>query len=94
MSKKSNTLLFLLGATLFNIVITVLSFIVLIVLYGRLLAPLLPQNIAAWGLPIIFIAAIALAFVIYRYALKIMMNKVDIEKTFDPLFMPRHGRKK
>jgi len=94
MSKKTNTVLFLLGATIFNIVVTVVSFIVLIIVYGRLIAPLLPQNIAAWGLPIIFVAAIALAFVVYRLALKVMMKKIDVEKTFDPLFMPRRGKRR
>lgn len=94
MSKKTNTFLFLIGATVFNIVITIASFIVMIILYGRFLAPTLPAEAASWGLPIIFVAAIALAFVIYRFAIKIMLKKVDAEKTFDPLFRPRRPNKR
>jgi uncharacterized Tic20 family protein len=93
MSKKTNTFLFLIGATVFNIIITIASFIVLIILYGRFLAPTLPAEAASWGLPIIFVASIALAFVIYRLAIKIMLKKVDAEKTFDPLFRPRRPKK-
>jgi hypothetical protein len=94
MSKKTNTVLFLIGATILNIVITVVSFLVLLVLYGRLLVPVLPKEIAAWGMPIIFVGAIVLAFVVYRYAVNILMKKVDVEKYFDPLFMPRRARRK
>ena len=94
MSKKSNTILFLLGATVFNVIITIVSFLVLIVLYGRFLAPLLPAEAAAWGLPVIFVASIALAFVIYRSSIKFLMTKIDAEKTFDPLFRTRRPRRK
>ncbi len=94
MSKKTNTLLFLLGATVFNIVITIACFIVLLVLYGRILAPMLPQEAAAWGLPVIFVGAIALAFVIYRFIIKKLMARIDVEKNFDPLFKPRRRIRK
>jgi hypothetical protein len=94
MSKKTNTLLFLLGATVFNIVITIACFIVLLVLYGRILAPMLPQEAAAWGLPVIFVGAIALAFVIYRVIIKKLMARIDVEKNFDPLFKPRRRIRK
>jgi len=91
MSKRTNTVWFLLGATVFNIVITIVSFILLLVLYGRLLAPLLPESAAAWGLPVIFVASLVLAFVIYRLAMKWFMKRFDLEKNFDPLFGPRRG---
>jgi hypothetical protein len=93
-SKKTNTVLFLIGATIFNIVITIVSFLVLLVFYGRVLVPLLPKEIAAWGMPIIFVGAIVLAFVVYRFAVNTLMKKIDVEKYFDPLFMPRRAHKK
>jgi hypothetical protein len=91
MSKKTNTLLFILGATFFNIVVTVVCFTALLVLYARFIAPLLPEGGRSWGFPVIFIAAIALSFVIYRVALKQLMKKIDVEKHFDPIF---GGRRK
>jgi len=87
-NKKTNTVIFILVATGFNIVITVTSFLVLLVIYGRLIAPRLPDQAAAWGLPLIFIGAIVLAFFIYRKILKIVMRHIDVEKNFDPLFKP------
>jgi membrane protein implicated in regulation of membrane protease activity len=90
MNKKANTLLFILGATLFNMLVTVISFIVLLLIYARAIMPLIPEGGQAWGFTVIFIAAIVLAFVIYRGAINLLTKKVDVEKYFDPIF----GRKK
>ena len=86
MSKKTNTLWFILGATVFNILVTIICFIFLLAVYARLLLPILSESAAAWGFPVIFIAAIVLAFVIYRFILKQIMKKIDMEKHFDPIF--------
>jgi hypothetical protein len=88
MSKKSNTLLFILGATVFNILTTIICMIILMAIYARII-PMLPESGAAWGFPVIFIAAIALSFVVYRVILKRVMKKVEMEKYFDPIFGPR-----
>ena len=90
MSKKTNTLWFILGATAFNILSTMICFIVLILIYVRVLQPYLPETAAQWGLLISFIGAMALSFVLYRVILKQVMKKVDMEKHFDPIF----GRRK
>jgi pilus assembly protein TadC len=94
MSKKSNTLLFILGATVFNILTTVVFLLVLLVLYARFLAPLLPDDSAGWGFPVIFIGAFALSFVFYRIILKRLMKKIDMEKYFDPIFGGRRPPRK
>ena len=91
MNKKVNTLLFILGATLFNIIITVLCFVVLMVLYVKFLMPLLPEG-NAWVFPIIFIAAIAAAFFLYRLLLKLLLKKIQVEKYFDPIFGRRNRK--
>jgi hypothetical protein len=93
MSKKSNTLFFILGATVFNILSTIVFLLILLVLYARLLAPLLPQEGAGWGFPVIFIASFALSFVLYRIILKQVMKKVEMEKYFDPIFGRRPPRR-
>jgi hypothetical protein len=85
-SKKTNTLLFILAATAFNIIVTVICFTALLFCYARFLAPRIPGEGQAWGFPVIFIAAIALSFVIYRLVLKQLLKKVNVEKYFDPVF--------
>ncbi len=91
MNKKANAALFLFGATVFNIVVTVSSFLLLIFAYGRLLAPILPAGSAAWGLPVVFVAAIAFSFGAYRFALRVLMKRVNVEALFGPLNIRRKG---
>jgi membrane protein implicated in regulation of membrane protease activity len=89
MSKKTNTLWFILGATVFNILVTIVSFVVLFILFARFLAPALPETAVSWSFPIIFIGSIALSFVIYRIVLKRLLKKINVEKHFDPIFGAR-----
>jgi hypothetical protein len=86
MSKKTNTLWFILGATAFNILVTIVSFVVMLVLYSKYLLPALPEDSAAWGLPVIFIGSMVLSFVTYRVVLKQILKRVNMEKHFAPLF--------
>jgi len=91
MNKKANTLLFILGATLFNILVTIISFVLLLVIYANLIMRHLPEVAQAWAVVLIFIAAIAISFVAYRLALKLLLKKIPIDKYFDPIF---GGRRK
>jgi hypothetical protein len=85
MNKKLNTVMFILGATLFNILVTVLSFLLLLIVYTRFVMSYLPEGAQAWSFPVIFIAAIAVSFVVYRAALKLLLRKIEMEKYFSPI---------
>ena len=89
MSKKTNTIVFILCGTVFNILVTVLSFLGLLVVYSKFLYQVLPEGGNAWILPVIFVLSIVISFFVYRLAIKIIMKKVDMDKYFDPLFSPR-----
>ena len=88
MSKKTNSLFFVLGATVFNIIVTFVCFILLYLLFV-LVVSILPDSLkstaASWSYPVSFLGAIILSFVIYRIVLKILVKKVDMEKHFDPV---------
>jgi phosphoglycerol transferase MdoB-like AlkP superfamily enzyme len=94
MNKKVNTILFILGATVFNIMITVLSFLLLLLLYSKLLLRFLPEEANAWSFPLIFIAAIVISFFVYKVALGFLLKKVNVEKYFDPIINTRYRPKK
>jgi hypothetical protein len=94
MNKKVNTLLFILCATLFNILIALISFIVFTLLYIRFLMMMLPESSRSWGFTSIFLLSIGVSFLVYRVVLKYFLNKIEIEKYFDPLFVSRHKGKK
>ena len=92
MNKKVNTILFILGATVFNILITVLFFILLLIIYYNFLLRILPEGAQIWSFPFIFIAAMAIAFIVYRYAIRFLMKRIDMEKYFDPLFVSKQRK--
>jgi len=89
MNKKVNTLLFILGATLFNILVVIVAGFLLLMLYARLLAGVLPDAAHGWAFPLIFIASIAASFVVYRLVLNKIMGKIRFEDYFDPIIKPR-----
>jgi ABC-type uncharacterized transport system permease subunit len=94
MSKRTNTLLFILGATAFNIFVTLVTFILLLLVYARFLMNILPQESQVWILPVMFILAVAVSFFVYRYVIGIIIKKIDIEKYFDPIIKSYRPKKK
>jgi len=93
MNKKVNTLLFILGGTVFNILVAIISFVILILLYIRFVMDLIPEAERAWGFTFIFIASMVISFVVYRVVFKYLLKKVNVEKYFDPIFVKKRLRK-
>jgi hypothetical protein len=85
MSRKTNTLFFMLIATAANILLTVVSFLVLYLPYALLLAPRLPPSSVIWILALLFLAALVISFIVYQALLKVFVKKVDVRKHFDSL---------
>jgi len=93
MNKKLNTVLFVLGATVFNIIAAIASFIVLFLLYANFLAAHIPETARSWSFSLIFMASLVSSFFIYRAVLKYLLTKVNVEKYFDPLFIRKNIKK-
>ena len=89
MNKKVNTLLFILGATLFNVLIVIISFLLLIILLNRFL----PEDLRSWAFTFSFIPSIVISFLVYRAVLKFLMTKIKMEKYFDPIFAGKNQKK-
>ncbi len=81
MTKKQNTVLFLVLGTLANIILT----IILIVLFTLIGGLILKENIGM-ALPFIFILAIIVGMVIYQKVTKIVIRKYDLEEKMQPIF--------
>jgi hypothetical protein len=92
MNKKVNTILFILGATVFNIAVTVVSFLLLLIIYAKTIMRILPEGAQAWSFPFIFITALVIAFFAYRYTLRFLIKRIEIEKYFDPIFVSKHRK--
>jgi len=86
MNKKVNTILFVVGATLFIVAISVLCFTALTLLYHNYLIVHISEEIRAWGFALIFIISIVISVLIYRVVLKFIMTRINTDKYFNPLF--------
>ena len=93
MNKKANTALFILGATLFNLLVTVLSFLLLLIVYAKYIMRFLPEGAQAWSFSLIFVAAIAISFLAYRFILNFLQKKIKMDAYFDPIFGGKRGKK-
>ena len=93
MNKKLNTIFFIIGATFFNVIVAIISFILLAIIYARFVFPLLPPSGQSWGFSLIFLGAIAVSILVYRIVLKYLLTKINVEKYFDPLFVSRNMKK-
>jgi small-conductance mechanosensitive channel len=85
MSKKTNTLLFILIASLANILLTIAGFLLLYLPYALFIAPRLPPSSVIWILALLFLLALGISFMAYHALLKWFIKKVDLHKRFDPL---------
>ena len=93
MTKRSRTILFMLGATVVNVVLMILIFVVLFLIYGSLLASRISPEANQIVLIVLFLGSIGLTYFIYHRIIKWMQNKWDLEQYFDPIFSNR-GKKK
>ncbi len=92
MNKKANTVLFMAGATLLNIVMIALLFLGLTALYGVTLASRIGPQGNQIALIVILIGSVALTYFLYNRLVKWISNKWDLDTYFDPIFS--RGRKK
>ena len=93
MNKKTNTLLFVLGATVFNVLVTFICLVVLLLIYGRFVAAgFLDESTAVWGIPVVILGSMAGAFFIYKVLINQIIKRLGtekLEKYFDPIFRQR-----
>ena len=88
--KKTNTALFILIATILNVVLMIGFMIVGFVLLGKFGDP--ESNLNTLWLFMIFAGSVALSWFIYNRLIKWYTRRVDMEKNFAPVFAPRKNR--
>ncbi len=95
MSKKTNSLVFMLLATVVNLILMVVLFIVGFVIIGILLTKYPALESAMFVLTLlVFVFAIFGSFFIYSRVVKWATNKFSLEDKLDPIFTPKRNRRK
>jgi hypothetical protein len=92
MNRKFNTVLFILGATIFNIFMMLVLLTVGLAVLSMVLEEGANQNLVQILMIVVFIGSIAGAFFIYHRAVKLLSRKIDMDQYFHPLFGKR-GKK-
>ncbi len=80
MTKGTKTLLFLLLATIGNIALTAVFFLLLLWIYSMSLARILPSSAVVWAMTFSFILAMAGTFFVYKKLLVVLRIKEYLEK--------------
>ncbi|MFP4011849.1 MAG: hypothetical protein ACLFUM_09110 [Spirochaetaceae bacterium] len=91
MNKRVNTVLFVIGATIANIIVMMVIFLILFVIFGRFLAPMIPPNVGVYILMALFVLSIVITYFIYHRVVKWLSGKYDLEQYFGPIFPRRRG---
>jgi len=86
MNKKKNTYLFILGGTVFNVVMTLVFFFLLFAFAARFFSDAFSEDAGGWVFLILFALSTVLTFVLYRLGIRLLMKKIDFEKYFEPIF--------
>ncbi len=86
MNKKVNTALFIIGATVVNLIMMMIFIFV-----GLFLISLIPMENANQGVTtvaviLVFFGAIVGSFFVYHKLIKFISTKIDMEKYFHPIF--------
>ena len=89
MNKKINTVLFILGATVFNILMMIVLMMLGLALVSGLGGNALGEQAASVALLIVFLGSIAGAFFIYHRLIKLISKRVNLDSYFHPIFGQR-----
>lgn len=89
MSKRSNTVLFILGATVFNLLVIVVLMVVAMVILALLDRAGAPQALLAVLALVLFLGSIAGAFVLYSWLVRLLTRRINMDDYFLPLFRPK-----
>jgi hypothetical protein len=65
---------------------------ILLLLFIKLIAPHLPQEVASWALALIFVMAVVFSFLIYQKLIKLFVAHIKMEDYFDPIFASRYKK--
>ena len=94
MSKKTNSLIFMLLATLLNLVLLIVFFILGFVILNLVISAM-PENVAVVqiGVVLVFVFAIGLSFFVYSRIVSLLTKKFNLEEKLDPLFVRKCSRR-
>ena len=93
MNKKGYTLIFMLLATILNLLLLSVFFIAGFVLLGLFMSKYPDSSLSGVLTFVVFIVSIGATFLIYNAFVKFAVKKWDLENKIYPFFAPKNRRK-
>ncbi|HOE84918.1 MAG TPA: leader peptide processing enzyme [Sphaerochaeta sp.] len=84
MSKRTNTILFMLAATVVNILLMMIIFVICFILLTRFVDP--ESSLVPLYLGLTFLVSIGGSFFLYSRIIKALNTKFNLEEKLSPLF--------
>ncbi|MEN6490395.1 MAG: hypothetical protein ABFC85_00210 [Rectinema sp.] len=79
-ANKGKVALFVIGATVANILLMAICFVLLMLLYSALLSKILPAEALIWAIAVAFILALLMSTLIYRRLLKLLRERYHLDE--------------
>lgn len=89
MNKKVNTVLFILGATVLNIILMIIIMTVGLALLSVFVGESVSEGAASIIFLLLFVVSIGGAFFIYHRLVGLISKKIDMDSYFHPIFSRR-----
>ena len=89
MNKKLNTALFIIGASILNVILMVVLMTIGLALVSLVIPGNISPTIASALFILVFLLSVAGSFFAYHKAIRFISKKVDMEKYFYPIFSSR-----
>jgi membrane protein YdbS with pleckstrin-like domain len=79
-ANKGRVVLFVLGATIANILLMAICFALLMALYSLLLSKVLPAEALIWAIVVAFLLALVISTLLYRRLLKLLRERYHLDE--------------
>ncbi len=89
MNKKLNTALFIIGASILNVILMVVLMAIGLALVSLIIPKNISPTIASALFILVFLLSVAGSFFAYHKGIKLIAKKVDMDKYFHPIFSSR-----
>lgn len=86
MNKKLNTALFIIGASILNVVLMVILMAAGLAFISLIIPDNISPTLASVLFILVFLLSIAGSFFAYHKGIKLLANKIDMDKYFHPIF--------
>ena len=93
MNKKLNTALFIIGASILNVILMIILMTIGLALVSLIVPKNISPTIASTLFILVFLLSVAGSFFAYHKGIKFLAKKINMDKYFHPIFSSRRRKR-